>query len=446
MKPDFKSILRAASAGLLLVFAACSDHGESDTGVEVPEARNVEETQAIVLLRGLPTLGTSHSVAIVELDPEAENFGEILTEYEFSGFDQPLHHLYYSPSGRLYSTGLDPECSLAEVGLSRDATGAPVINGFECLDTHGQQVGEDIMWHSVNGTQYMFVTFMGGTGVDQPDGGSIGVFDPQSNELVKIIEARKSQVGEGEPYIMYPHGISAHQDRMVVASTVHPDLATGVGNTVTVIDLNTLAPIENIVVEDAQPLGFPSSPVEVLFVRPSISPSAKPSVLVNTMFGFEVWQIPYDEADKSFGVPEKVYDGVTSGTAVPLEFYGNETELFISHALPGVVKRYALDSLPDLVPSGPDIVAEPGAHHMIFYSSALGRPLIAVQNNLLNLGDAADDDPTDVDFLAKVNDHSITVHDLETGERLASVNFKDRYGKGIENIDALFGSGFVHHH
>ncbi|HSR35534.1 MAG TPA: hypothetical protein VLY63_33620, partial [Anaerolineae bacterium] len=420
MKPDFKSILRAASAGLLLVFAACSDHGESDTGVEVPEARNVEETQAIVLLRGLPTLGTSHSVAIVELDPEAENFGEILTEYEFSGFDQPLHHLYYSPSGRLYSTGLDPECSLAEVGLSRDATGAPVINGFECLDTHGQQVGEDIMWHSVNGTQYMFVTFMGGTGVDQPDGGSIGVFDPQSNELVKIIEARKSQVGEGEPYIMYPHGISAHQDRMVVASTVHPDLATGVGNTVTVIDLNTLAPIENIVVEDAQPLGFPSSPVEVLFVRPSISPSAKPSVLVNTMFGFEVWQIPYDEADKSFGVPEKVYDGVTSGTAVPLEFYGNETELFISHALPGVVKRYALDSLPDLVPSGPDIVAEPGAHHMIFYSSALGRPLIAVQNNLLNLGDAADDDPTDVDFLAKVNDHSITVHDLETGERLAS--------------------------
>jgi hypothetical protein len=292
----------------------------------------------------------------------------------------------------------------------------------------------------------MFVTFMGGTGVDQPDGGSVGVFDAQSNDLIKIIEARRSQVGEGEPYIMYAHGISAYQDRMVVTSTVHPDLATGVGNAITIIDLNTLEPIENIVVEDAQPLGFPSSPVEVLFVRPSISPNATPSVLVNTMFGFEVWQIPYDEANKSFGVPEKVYDGATAGTAVPLEFYGNETELFISHALPGVVKRYALESLPQLVPSGPDIVAEPGAHHMIFYSSASGRPLIAVQNNLLNLGDAADDDPTDVDFLAKVNDHSITVHDLETGERLASVNFKDRYGKGVENIDALFGSGFVHHH
>jgi hypothetical protein len=446
MKPDFKSVFCTASACLLLVLAACSDQGESDSGVSVQEASDVEETQAIVLLRGLPTLGTSHSVAIVELDPEAENFGEILTEYEFSDYEAPLHHLYYSPNGRLYATGLDPECSLAEVGLSRDVTGAPVINGIECLDTHGQQIGEDIMWHSVNDTQYMFVTFMGGTGVDQPDGGSVGVFDPQTNELIKIIEARKSQVGEGEPYIMYAHGISAYQDRMVVTSTVHADLTTGVGNAITVIDLNTLEPIENIVIEDAQPLGFPSSPVEVLFVRPSISPSAKPSVLVNTMFGFEVWQVPYDEADKSFGTPEKVYDGATSGTAVPLEFYGNETELFISHALPGVVKRYALDSLPDLVPSGPDINAEPGAHHMIFYSSASGRKLIAVQNNLLNLGDAADDDPTDVDFLAKLNDHSITVHDLETGERLASVNFKDRYQKGIENVEALFGSGFVHHH
>ena len=83
---------------------------------------------------------------------------------------------------------------------------------------------------------------------------------------------------------------------------------------------------------------------------------------------------------------------------------------------------------------------------MIFYATGSGRKVIAVQNNLLNLGNAADDDPTDIDFIAKVNDHSITVHDLETGERLASVNFKERYNKGIDNVEALFGSGFVHHH
>ena len=290
---------RVGSAIVLLTLAACSAETQPESQEATGQDRNLEETQGIVLLRGLPTLGTSHGVAIVELDPEAENFGEILQQFEFTGYEAPLHHLYYSPNGRLYATGLDPECSLAEIDLSRDSTGNPVINGVDCLDTKGQQVGEDIMWHSVNDRQYMFVTFMGGTGVDQADGGSIGVFDPQSNEVVKIIEARKSMVGEGEPYIMYPHGISAYGDRMVVSSTIHPDLATGVGNAVTVIDLNTFEPIENIVIEDAKPVGFPSSPVEVLFVRPSISERATPSLLVTTMFGFEVWRLPFDEETKS---------------------------------------------------------------------------------------------------------------------------------------------------
>lgn len=465
MFPSKRLTLAALAVGLALLLTACGsrdtesadtaaerDRATTATGpaaspaAETAPARNAEETQAVVLMSGLPTLGTTHSIAIVELDPEAENFGAILHEHEITGMDLPLHHLYYSPHGRLYATGLDPSCSLAEIGLSRNATGAPVINGYECLDTRGQQVGEDIMWHSVGGKEYMFVTFMGGTGLDQPDGGSVGVFDPQTNEVIKVIEARKSLIDEGEPYLMYTHGISAYGDRMVVTSTVHPDLATGVGNALTIIDLNTFSPIENIVVEDARPVGFPSSPVEVLFVRPSISPKARPGVLVNTMFGFEVWKLEYDEATKSFAAPEKVYSGVDEGTGVPLEFYGNDTELFISHALPGVVKRYRLDSLPDLVPAGPDIEAEAGAHHMIFYETRSGRPVIAVQNNLLNLGNAADDDPTDVDFIAKVNDHSVVVHDLDTGERLAMVNFRERYRKGIDNIEGLFGSGFVHHH
>lgn len=441
---------------LLLMMAACSRKQDGaavgppgsapSSAAAVATRRNVEESQALVLLRGLPTLGTAHSVAIVELNPEAANFGAILQEVEIPNLTLPLHHLYYSPTGRLYSTGLDPKCSLAEVGLSRNASGAAVINGVKCLDTGGQQVGEDIIWHGVGGKEYMFVTFMGGTGLDQADCGSVGVFDPQSNALIKIIQARKSVVPKGAPYIMYPHGLSAYQDRLVITSTVHPDLKTGVGDAITVIDLNTLEPIQNIVVADAKPVGFPSSPVEVLFVRPSIVPGAAPAVLVNTMFGFETWKIPYNEANKSFGAPVKSYDGSKAGTGVPLEFYGNATELFVSHGVPGVVKRYKLSSLPELVPSGPDIKAEAGAHHMIFFTTAAGRKVIAIQNNLLNLGNKADNDPTDVDFIAKVNDNSITVHDLQTGELLKKVSFRERYKKGVENIEALFGSGFVHHH
>ena len=418
-----------------LVLTSCSSEQDSN-----------EESKAIVLLRGLPTLDTNHSIAIVELDPESENFGEILQEFEFADYAMPLHHLYYSPTGRLYATGLDPQCSLAEVDLARDASGAPVINGVECIDTEGQQVGEDIIWHTVNGTDYMIVSFMAGTGIDQIDGGSIGILDPQSNAVLRIIEARKSTVGEGDPYIMYPHGLSAYGDRMVVTSTIHADLTTGVGNSVTIIDLNTFTPIQTITIEDAQPVGFPSSPVEVLFLRPSIVAGIEPTVFVNTMFGFETWKIPYDESNKSFGEPEIIYSGVDEGTGVPLEFYGNDTELFISHAIPGVVKRYQLSSLPELVSSGPDLEAGLGAHHMIFYATESGRQVIAIQNNLLNLGNADDNDPTDIDFIAKVNDHSITVHDLETGEKLATVNFKERYRKGIANVESLFGSGFVHHH
>jgi len=405
-----------------------------------------EETQALVLLRGLPTLDTTNSVAIVEMDPEAENFGAILYEFETPNIDPPLHHIYYSPTGRAFATALDPKCSLVEIMLARDVSGSPLINTVDCIDTGGQQVGEDIMWHTVGDNDYMFVTFMGGSGVEQSDGGTIAVLDAQSMEVIKIIEARKSNVGEGEPFIMYPHGLSAYGDRMIVTSTIHPDLATGVGNTVTVIDLNTLMPIETIVVEDSKPVGFPSSPVEVLFVRPSIVADVEPAVLVNTMFGFETWTIAYDEANKTFAAPVKIYDGVEQGTGVPLEFYGNETELFISHSLPGVVKRYDLASLPELVSSGADIVTDAGAHHMIFYSTKSGKQVIAVQNNLLNLGNAADNDPTDIDFIAKVNAHTVTVHNLATGEKLATVNFKDRYNKGIDNIDGLFTSGFVHHH
>jgi hypothetical protein len=443
-----ESVFVPVLALLLLCAVACTREQE-DAEVQSAEAagkRNPEEGQAIVLLRGLPTLGTKHSVALVELDPDAPNFGTILQDVELPDLEQPLHHLYYSPTGRLYSTGLDPKCSLAEVALSRNAEGAAVINGVSCLDTGGQQVGEDIIWHTVNGKEHMFVTFMGGTGLDQKDCGSIGVFDPQTNALVKVIEARPSSVGKDAPYITYAHGMSAYDDRMVVTSTVHPDLATGVGNAITVIDLNELEPIQNIVLEDAKPVGFPSSPVEVLFVRPSIVPDAAPAVLVNTMFGFETWKVPYNAADKTFGAPVKLYDGAKSGTGVPLEFYGDENELFISHAVPGVVKRYKLATLPELVSSGPDIKTEPGAHHMIFYTTGAGRKVIAVQNNLLNLGNKADEDPTDVDFIAKVNAHSVTVHDLQTGDLISKVDFKERYKKGVENIEALFGSGFVHHH
>ena len=180
-----------ALAGVLLATLGCSEVEKESTQTIAPNDRNIEESQAVVLLSGLPTLNTKDSIAIIELDPESPNFGNLIYEYALPEFDAPLHHLYYSPNGRLYATGLGAECSLAEISLVRNVSAAPTINGVNCLDTQGQQVGEDIMWHSVNDKLYMFVTFMGGTGVDQIDTGSIGVFDPQTNQVIKIINLIK---------------------------------------------------------------------------------------------------------------------------------------------------------------------------------------------------------------------------------------------------------------
>ena len=129
-------VSRIAMAAIVPATIACLS-----TALLAQSAEAREESQAMVLLRGLPTLDTRHSIAIVELDPESENFGKLLSEVEQPDMVHPFHHMYYSPNGRLYTTGLDPTCSLAEIGLARDATGTPMVTGFDCLDTAGQMVG-----------------------------------------------------------------------------------------------------------------------------------------------------------------------------------------------------------------------------------------------------------------------------------------------------------------
>jgi len=154
-----------------------------------------------------------------------------------------------------------------------------VINGVKCLDTGVNRSAKTSSGTAVGGKEYMFVTFMGGTGLDQADCGSVGVFDPQSNALIKIIQARKSVVPKGAPYIMYPHGLSAYQDRLVITSTVHPDLKTGVGDAITVIDLNTLEPIRTSSSQTRSRWAFPRRRSRSCLCDPSIVPGAAPAVL-----------------------------------------------------------------------------------------------------------------------------------------------------------------------
>ena len=447
------AILAATTAG-------CRDAPEPEP---VPEpavthassgAFPVGESIALTITRGLPEHGTEHGIDLLYVDPDSPHFGTFLqrfTDLPYEG-GEPPHHLYYSPTGRLYAAGLDPRCSLMLVDL-RLELGKPVIEGVTCIPTHGHVVGEDILWRTVGGRELMYVTFMGGKGTgDMLGHGSVVAFDAVTHEIVAEIVDPDDPDDPDDTFIRYPHGITALGDTMIVSSTIVPTLdisspRAAIGDTISVIDMVRHEVVETRVVDvSPKPEGeLPSSPVEVLFLRPAIHPDLDPGVLVNTMFGGDIWYATYDaEREAPLGEFSRIYTGAREGTGVPLEFYAYDQKLYVSHGHPGVVKQYRLDRLPALEPAGPDFHADPGAHHLVFFETKAGRALMASQNNLLDLRDTLG---------MQLSAHTLTVHDLETGERVATVDFRETYGLGLANIvGALDSEGkigeewFTHHH
>lgn len=217
---------------------------------------------------------------------------------------------------------------------------------------------------------------------------------------------------------------------MMVTSTIHPDVTTGVGNTVTTIDLDSNEPIATQLVADS-PSDL-SSPVEVILLRDDLPPYA----LVTTMLGGDIWIARYKERTGRFGSFTKVVEGSEHGVGWALEFYIHENcfgelELYVSFASPGVIHVYSLESLPRL-PLVRTLPAAPGAHHMTFFKTASGREVVAVQNNLLNM--------------EGLNDGTIMVLDVYTGEVVDTLDMAGLYGLMPESIESAFGHGHDYHH
>jgi hypothetical protein len=371
--------------------------------------------------------GGPDGVALIDLDPDSEHFGEIVQDVAIGEGVLP-HHLYFDrDESRLYTTALGGSY-LYEILLTHEE-GFPRISGIEAIDTGGNMVGENL-YFTRDGSRF-YMTFMAGLGGDT--GGSVGVFDARTNELLRTITAPvPDDPASGEPFIMYAHGISANEDigLLMVTSTIHPDLVTGVGNTVTLIDLETDEVLETYLVGDDH--ADATAPVEVLMLRRDQPPFA----LANAMLGGDVWIAAYDEAERRFGEFERAIVGAESDLAWPLEYYvhtdgSGETELYISFALPGLVNVYGLDDLPEL-PLRRSLPAAPGAHHMSFFETASGREVMVVQNNLLNLDD--------------LNDGSLMVVDVHTGEVLANLDLAGEHGLMPESIESAYGHGHDYHH
>jgi hypothetical protein len=376
--------------------------------------------------------GGADGVMLINLDPESEDFGEILQTFELGEGVLP-HHLYYNhDQSRLYNTTLGGKY-LYELILERDADGMPTITGAVPIDTGGSMVGEDIFF--VEGGDYFWTTFIGGFGGERD--GSIGVFNAQTNELLQTIVAPEPEnPAGGEPFLLYPHGISANEDLglMLVTSTVHPDLTTGMGNTVTLIDMATNEPVQTVLVGESW--DDLSQPVEVLMLRDGLPSYA----LVTTVMGGDIWIAPLDEAARRLGEFSQAVDGAVEELGIALEFYigpGDDPEsdedqlLYVSFALPGVVNAYSLDNLPEL-----ELVktfeAEPGTHHFGFFLTESGREAMVMQNNLLN-GPG-------------INAGTLTIVDIHTGELLDRLDPTSDHGLMPESLESAMGNAHFAHH
>ena len=175
-----------------------------------------------------------------------------------------------------------------------------------------------------------------------------------------------------------------------------------------------------------------SETVEVLLLRDDLPPYA----LVTTGTGGDIWVASYNKDSGLFNSFEKKVEGEDQGLGVPLEFYiyrnkQDERELYVSFAVPGVVNVYSLEQLPDL-PLKRTLPAGAGAHHMAFFETLSGREVVVFQNNLINL--------------EGMNDGTLMVVDIYTGEILATLDMRTDYGLLPESIEWAYGHGADTHH
>lgn len=364
--------------------------------------------------------GQSDGIAVIELDPEAPDFGNISSKLEL-GVGVLPHHLYYNQSAnKLYTTALGGSY-LYQVKTEKDKNGQPKLVSATPIDTGENTVGENLFF--TNDGRF-FMTFMGGAGGLKD--GSVGVFNANNNQLIKTIKAPIQD--NPNTFIMYPHGISVNEEKgvMMVTSTIHPDLTSGFGNTCTLIDLKTYELKETYQVADS-PTDL-SSPVEVLLLRGQFPQYA----LATTMLGGDIWIAPYNAATKKYDAFTKIFDGSTQGLGWTLEMYiDDNNRLYVSFADPGKVLVFDISNLPNLKLLK-TLTADKGAHHMVFFKTKKGKEVVAVQNNLLNI--------------PNLNSGTISVIEIQTGKNLGTVNLRSKYGILPESIEGTNGPGSYMHH
>jgi DNA-binding beta-propeller fold protein YncE len=395
--PDLTLMIRNNGDAACVTSSTAQKLSESNWGVIQKEFPvDSDQITALINYRSIDESRQKDGLAIIDLNPHSETFGDILQDVPI-GEGVLMHHPFYNQDkSKIYNTALMGE-ELYRVNLHDSK-----IFDVTAIDTADScAVGEDMVF-SKDGQKF-YLTCMGSD--------NILVFDAKTDQLIGEIFADQNE--SPDAFTKYPHGISADEsiDRMIVTQTVSPALDDP-QSSVSVIEFSTGKVLSTI--ELSKSSEVPSAPVEALF-HPDY-----PIAYVSGMLDGTIWVLEWDENTKSFN-HTLVDDGTKREHSWPLDLnIGPNENLFVSFAVPGVVNEYSLKTpqQPELLRTLP---AMPGAHHTLFSEDG---KYMYVQNNLLNLDG--------------LNSGTISMVDLASGIQIAIIDDTLENGMMIESIDWIY--------
>lgn len=299
------------------------------------------------------TLERREGIAIIELDPESDRFGEIL-------WDMPLnpewvaHHVFFNPDQtKAYISFL----MAPKLGVM-DLTQSPYR--VEFLDVKDCAFGEDIIFSTDDSKWYL--TCMGSDAVIVGDG--------KTDEIIEVIRTEHQ----------WPHGfdIDNRIDRALVTSTVSPSDLAKAGDHLTVVEASTNRVIGEVRVSEEGAEG-PAAPVEVLFVPDSNPPLA----YVTNMYGNSLWTVEWNPETKAFDAAF-AFDMAKPGGNLPLEMYfaDDNRTLYVTTAQSGMLHKFDIGENPKQPKHVKTVKTGGGAHHVAIDK---GGKYLFVQNSFINL-------------------------------------------------------------
>lgn len=315
------------------------------------------------------TQGRKEGIAIIDVDPESENYGNLLMDIPLPP-DLVAHHVFYNRDAtKIYLTALgQPE--LRVIDMTANPYRIKVIDVPDC------QVGEDVVFSADNKTWYL--TCMG------------------SNVVVVGDAVNDTYTHTIETPVPYPHGIAIHEgiDRMLLTSTVRASDLADPGEEIAVFEASTGKFLSRHKVSDKEsPSG--EAPVEILFVPQSDPPVA----YITNMYGGTLWTASWNDGDEDFEFA-KAFDFGPEEVGIPLEIYFTDDgrEMHITTANPGRMHFFELGADPTELKLVKTLEAGEGAHHVAYTKDG---KYAYVQNSFINLPGMSEGSITVVDLESK---------------------------------------------